>query len=160
MGGTIYLSGGKTCSPNIYSTGATISGKIGIGTTNPGDALDINKTLAEGGPFVDFRYNSGANTYYGGVRWMSGTGVKGWAIENNTTVGNDYLEFNKGSSAKMVQSKRQRRHRHDIAGPKAARGGPVRDRRHRDPRPETRLGRGPGGCHCGLKGRGPGAFPG
>lgn len=77
-------------------------GKIGIGTTAPKTALNVSKSLSLGGPIIGLTYAGGGASYFGGIQWLNDAGAKGWAIENNMTVGNNNLEFNNGASNRMV----------------------------------------------------------
>ena len=77
-------------------------GNVGIGTTSPGSLLNLAGAFGATPPFIRLQRTDGTTTYYGGLDFYSQNGTKGWSIENNVSVGNDYLEFNKGASNKVV----------------------------------------------------------
>jgi hypothetical protein len=88
------------------------SGNVGIGTTSPSTygklvsyAGDIAAVKAHGSgsyPTLVLQNATAGTTYSGRILWKDGNGTAGWNIGQNVTVGTGYLEFNDGSTNRMV----------------------------------------------------------
>lgn len=60
------------------------------------------QTILDSPPTLRLQRNSGTTTYYGSMGFYSSNGTKGFAFEENFTVGNDFLEINHGASLAAV----------------------------------------------------------
>lgn len=65
---------------------------------NAANSFTNDITIYANPPTLKLQRNSGTTTYLGTFGFYSSNGTKGWALEENFTLGNDILEINKGST--------------------------------------------------------------
>ncbi len=85
----------------LHLTGSiSASGITSIGTLLISENQAIIKSSfgAGGVPTFKIQRGDGTTTYYGSLGFYSANGTKGWVLENNVLIGDDYLEFNHGTT--------------------------------------------------------------